>query len=144
MGGLFFLVATPYHVIPYNFRLLFHSSIYSAVYSWFFLINMMKTGIGQSKYCVPQPFSRCLISLCSSLFYFNSIYVVVNFLSQVILIFLLFQLLSIHYYTQKPRETPEEATSVWFWGNLLAWLETYPHNRSQRVTILGVTSSPLL
>ena len=92
LGGLFFLVATPYHVIPYNFRLLFHSSIYSAVYSWFFLINMMKTGIGQSKYCVPQPFSRCLISLCSSLFYFNSIYVGVNFLSQVILIFLLFQL----------------------------------------------------
>ena len=32
----------------------------------------MKTGIGQSKYCIPQPFSRCLISLCSSLFDFNS------------------------------------------------------------------------
>jgi len=39
----------------------------------FLLINLMKTGIGQSKYCIHQPFSRCLISLCSSLFYFNSI-----------------------------------------------------------------------
>ena len=38
------------------------------------LINLMKTGIGQSKYCIPQPFSRCLISLCSSLFGFNSIF----------------------------------------------------------------------
>ena len=36
-------------------------------------INLMKTGIGQWKYYIPQPFSRCLISLCSSLFYFNSI-----------------------------------------------------------------------
>ena len=36
------------------------------------LINLMKTGIGQSKYCIPQPFSRCLISLCGSLFDFNS------------------------------------------------------------------------
>ena len=33
----------------------------------------MKTGIGQSKYCIPQPFSHCLISLCRSLFDFNSI-----------------------------------------------------------------------
>ena len=32
----------------------------------------MKTGIGQSKYWKPQPFSRCLISLCSSPFDFNS------------------------------------------------------------------------
>ena len=31
------------------------------------LINLMKTGIGESKYCIPQPFSRCLISLCRSL-----------------------------------------------------------------------------
>ena len=69
--GLFFLAATPYHVIPCNFLLLFYSSICS-VYSWFFLINLMKTGIGQSKYCIPQPFSRCLISLCNSLFDFNS------------------------------------------------------------------------
>ena len=38
------------------------------------LINLMKTGIGQSKYCIPQPFSRCLISLCSSLFDLNSIF----------------------------------------------------------------------
>ena len=45
-----------------------------SVYSWFFLINLMKTGIGQSKYCTPQPFSRCLISLCSSLFDLNSIF----------------------------------------------------------------------
>ena len=72
--GLFFLAATPYHVIPCNSRLLFYSSIYS-VYSWFFLINLMKTAIGQSKYCILQPFSRCLISLCSSLFYFNSIFI---------------------------------------------------------------------
>ena len=62
------LAATPYHVIPCNFLLLFYSSIYS-VYSWFFLINL-KTGIGQSKYCLRQPFSRCLISLCSGLFDF--------------------------------------------------------------------------
>ena len=68
---LFLLSATPYHVIPCNFRLLFCSSIYS-VYSCFFPKNLMKTGIGQSKYCIPQPFSRCLISLCSSLFGFNS------------------------------------------------------------------------
>ena len=33
----------------------------------------MNTGIGQWKYCIPQPFSRCLFSLCSSLFDFNSI-----------------------------------------------------------------------
>ena len=33
----------------------------------------MKTDIGQSKYCISRPFSRCLISLCSTLFYFNSI-----------------------------------------------------------------------
>ena len=35
------------------------------------LIYLMKTGIGESKYCIPQPFSRCLISLCRSLFDFN-------------------------------------------------------------------------
>ena len=46
--GLFFSAATPYHVIPCIFCLLLHSSIYS-VYSWFFLKNVMKTGIGQSK-----------------------------------------------------------------------------------------------
>ena len=28
----------------------------------------MKTGIGQSKYCTPQSFSRCLISLCRCFF----------------------------------------------------------------------------
>ena len=33
----------------------------------------MVTGIGQSKYCIPQPFSRCLINLCSILFDFDSI-----------------------------------------------------------------------
>ena len=37
----------------------------------------MKTGIGQSKYCIPQqepqPFSLCLIGFCSSLFDFNSV-----------------------------------------------------------------------
>ena len=70
--GLFFLAATPYHVIPCNFRLLLYSSIYS-VYSWFLQINLMKTVIGQSKYCTPHPLSRCLISLCISLFDFNSI-----------------------------------------------------------------------
>ena len=43
------------------------------MYSWFFLINLMKTGIGQWKYCIPQPFSRCLINLCSNLFDFNSV-----------------------------------------------------------------------
>ena len=30
-----------------------------------------------------------------------------------------------------------------FSGNLLTWLESYLHNRFQRVTILGATSSPL-
>ena len=30
-----------------------------------------------------------------------------------------------------------------FGGNLLSWLESYLHNRSQRVTTLGATSSPL-
>ena len=34
----------------------------------------MKTGIGHSKHCIPQPFSRCLISLYTGLFYFNSIF----------------------------------------------------------------------
>ena len=29
--------------------------------------NLTKTGIGQSKYCIHQPFSRCLISLCCGL-----------------------------------------------------------------------------
>ena len=71
--GPFFLAATPYHVIPCNFLLFFYSSRYS-VYSRFFLINLMTTGIGQSKHCIPQPFSRCLITLCSSLFYFNCIF----------------------------------------------------------------------
>ena len=33
---------------------------------------IFSSGIGQSKYCIPQPFSRCLISLCGSLFDFNS------------------------------------------------------------------------
>ena len=42
-------------------------------YTYAIYINPMKTGIGQWKYCIPQPFSRCLISLCSSLFDFNSI-----------------------------------------------------------------------
>ena len=41
--GLFFLAASPYHVIPCNFRLLFYRSIYS-VYSCFFLINLIKNG----------------------------------------------------------------------------------------------------
>ena len=40
-------------------------------------------------------------------------------------------------------ETPKEATPVWFWGNLPTWIESYLHNRFQRVTILGATSSPL-
>ena len=30
-----------------------------------------------------------------------------------------------------------------FGGNLLSWLESYLHNRSQRVTTFGATSSPL-
>ena len=30
--------------------------------------NLTKTGIGQSKYCIHQPFSRCLLSLCCGLF----------------------------------------------------------------------------
>ena len=34
----------------------------------------MTAGVGQSKYCLPQPLSRCLIILCSSLFVFNSIF----------------------------------------------------------------------
>ena len=55
-----------------NFRLLFYSSIYSVYSSCFSQINLMKTGIGQSKYCIPQPFSHCLISLCRSLFDFDS------------------------------------------------------------------------
>ena len=58
------LAATPYRVIPCNFLLLFYSSIYS-VYSWFFLINL-KTGIGQSKYCLRQPFSLFDQSLMQS------------------------------------------------------------------------------
>ena len=33
----------------------------------------MNTVIGQSKYCTPHPLSHCLISLCISLFDFNSI-----------------------------------------------------------------------
>jgi len=69
-----FFSATPYHVIPCNFHLLFYSSIYS-VKLWLFLINLMKTGISQSKYCKSQPFSCCFISLCSSLFNINSIFI---------------------------------------------------------------------
>ena len=46
--GLFFFAATRHHVITCNFRLLFYSSMYP-VNSWFFSINLMKTGIGQSK-----------------------------------------------------------------------------------------------
>ena len=34
-----------------------------------FLISLMKTGIGQSRYCIPQPFSRCLISLLHCFFF---------------------------------------------------------------------------
>ena len=60
------------HDIPCNIRLLFYNSIYS-VYSWFFLINLLKTVIGQSKYCIPYPLSLRLISLRISLFDFNSI-----------------------------------------------------------------------
>ena len=74
--GLFFLAATPYtsyHVTSaYYFTV--RGSIFT-VYSWFFPINLMKTGIGQSKYCIPQSFSCCLICLCNSLFYFNSIFI---------------------------------------------------------------------
>ena len=33
----------------------------------------MKTGFGRSKCCIPQPFTHCLISLCSSLFDFDYI-----------------------------------------------------------------------
>ena len=33
----------------------------------------MNTGFGQWKYCIPQPFSRCLISLAVVFFYFNSV-----------------------------------------------------------------------
>ena len=33
----------------------------------------MKTGIGQSKYCTPQPFSRCLISLCRCFLRLNAL-----------------------------------------------------------------------
>ena len=52
-----------------------------SVYSWFFLINdLIKTGIGQSKYrCIPQPFSHCLISLRRSLSDFNSIFIFSQF-----------------------------------------------------------------
>ena len=35
---------------------------------------MYSISTGQYHYCIPQPFSRCLISLCSSLFDFNSIF----------------------------------------------------------------------
>ena len=47
------------------------------VYSFVvFLISLMKTGIGQSRYCIPQPFSRCLISLLHCFFFhFNSIFI---------------------------------------------------------------------
>ena len=48
-ASMFIKKVTPYHVTPCNFLLLFYSSIYS-VYSWVFLINLMKTGIGQSKH----------------------------------------------------------------------------------------------
>ena len=36
-----------------NFRLLFYSSVYSVYSSCFSQINLMKTGIGQTKYCIP-------------------------------------------------------------------------------------------
>ena len=66
-----------HHVIPCNFRLSFYSGIYS-VYSWFFLINLMKTGIGQSKYCIlPRPFSGYLISLCGSLSFLTLILIMI-------------------------------------------------------------------
>ena len=51
-----------------NFLLLFYSSIFSVYSSCFSQINLMKAGIGQSKYHLPWPFSHCLISLCRSLF----------------------------------------------------------------------------
>ena len=38
-----------------NFRLLFYSSIYSVYSSCFSQINLMKTGIGQSRYCIHVP-----------------------------------------------------------------------------------------
>ena len=65
------------HTLPRHtmyLPLLTYSSIYS-MYSWFFLINLMKTGIGQSKYCIPQPFPRCLLSLCSSPFDLYSVFI---------------------------------------------------------------------
>ena len=40
-----------------NFRLLCYSSIYSVYSSCFSQITLMKTGIGQSKYCIPKPFT---------------------------------------------------------------------------------------
>ena len=65
-----------HHVIPCNFCLLFYSSIYS-VYSWFFLINLMKAGIGQSKYCrLFHVVWSVFAFLCSSVFDFNSIFTV--------------------------------------------------------------------
>ena len=36
-----------------------------------------------------------------------------------------------------------EVTSVWCWGEPANRLESYVHSRSQQVTILGATSSPL-
>ena len=36
----------------------------------------MKTGIDHSKYCIPQPFSSCLISLCR--FFFTIEYIGLN------------------------------------------------------------------
>ena len=66
---LLLLLTSP---MPCNFRLLFYSSIYFAYWK-IFLVNVVKTGIGQSKYCIPQPFSRCLDSFWSSLFDFNLI-----------------------------------------------------------------------
>ena len=46
----FFLAATPYHVIPYNLRLLLYSSIYFVFSSFFFFLkNLTKTGIGISE-----------------------------------------------------------------------------------------------
>ena len=62
---LFFLAATPYHVIPRNFRLLFYS-----VYSWFFLlywINLMKTDIG---WPVEILYTSAFFTLFDSIFMF--------------------------------------------------------------------------
>ena len=70
-GGGYSYTPIPIRVCVYVSPLL----LYRFWYSWFFLINLMNTGIGQSKYFTLQPFSPCLICLCSSLFDFNSIFI---------------------------------------------------------------------